>query len=335
MLFLVEGMNYTATVILTLAAIFGLALSHLLSGSTNIDWGELGLWFSNAPTIAGTVFFEVRLPRVLIAIAAGAGLGISGLMMQTWFHNPLAGPSVLGVTSGAGMAVALVVLTGMGGGWLANALAASVGSWCALGLVLFVASRFRGLASLLIFGLMLNYLLGALVTVLQAEAEENALQQFVFWGMGTFGQASLVTASAVLILVLAASSIAFKQYENLDKWTLGAVTARSMGVNESRLQKILVVLTGLLAGSITAVCGPVAFLGLATPHLVKLIIPYRSHNRLIPMTALIGALLALLADWGVKGWGIADSGWPLNAVLSMLGAPLVIWVLLQRNFSRS
>lgn len=328
-------MKYHRIIWMATAVILILSISHLLWGSTSLEWGSLGSWFSSSPELSATVFFEVRLPRVLMAIAAGAGLGISGLMMQTWFHNPLAGPSVLGVTSGAGMAVAIVVLTGMGGGWLANAMAASVGSWLALGLVWVVSTRFRGLASLLIFGLMLNYVLGALVTVLQAEAREKALQQFVFWGMGTFGQATLFTAGIVLLLVLLSTVLAFNWHRDLDKWTMGEITARSMGVDESRLRQGLILMTGLLAGSITAVCGPVAFLGLATPHLVKLLTPHRSHRRLIPMTALIGGLLALLADWGVKGLGIFDGGWPLNAVLSLLGAPMVVWVLVQRNFSHS
>jgi iron complex transport system permease protein len=214
-------------------------------------------------------------------------------------------------------------------------MAASVGSWLALGLVWLVSNRFRGLASLLIFGLMLNYVLGALVTVLQAEAREKALQQFVIWGMGTFGQATLFIAGIVLVLVLVSTVLAFNWHRDLDKWTMGEITARSMGVDESRLRRVIIVLTGLLAGSITAVCGPVAFLGLATPHLVKLLTPHRSHRRLIPMTALVGALLALVADWGVKGLGIFDGGWPLNAVLSLLGAPMVVWVLIQRNFSHS
>ena len=316
-------------------AILILSISHLIWGSTELDWSELISWFSGDSKLGGTVFFEVRLPRVLMAIAAGSGLGIAGLMMQTWFHNPLAGPSVLGVTSGAGMAVAVVVLTGMGGGWLANALSASIGSWLALALVLLVSRQFRGLASLLIFGLMLNYVLGALVTVLQAEAAENALQQFVFWGMGTFGQATLLTSCVVLVLVVLSAGIVFQRHRELDKWTMGEITARSMGVDESRLRRMMVGLTGLLAGSITAVCGPVAFLGLATPHLVKLLIPNRSHRHLIPMTALVGALLALVADWGVKGFGFVDAGWPLNAVLSLLGAPMVIWVLVRRNFTNA
>jgi len=139
----------------------------------------------------------------------------------------------------------------------------------------------------------------------------------------------------VLVLVLVSTVLAFNWHRDLDKWTMGEITARSMGVDESRLRRVIIVLTGLLAGSITAVCGPVAFLGLATPHLVKLLTPHRSHRRLIPMTALVGALLALVADWGVKGLGIFDGGWPLNAVLSLLGAPMVVWVLIQRNFSHS
>jgi iron complex transport system permease protein len=200
-------------------------------------------------------------------------------------------------------------------------------------LILLVAQRFRGMTMLLIFGLMLNYVLGALITILQAEAKQDALQQFVFWGMGTFGQNTLLLATGLIVLVGLVSSKSWFMRKNLDAWTLGEITARSMGVSQKEMRWNLLLLTGLTTGAITAICGPVAFLGLATPHVVRAFSKRRTHGFLIPMTALCGAGLALLADWGVKGFGGVVDGWPLNAVLSLLGGPMVIWVLIKRGWT--
>ena len=310
-----------------------LVLSHLVWGTVPLPWRS---WlFEGVPmeSMHLLILEDVRMPRAAIAVAAGAGLSLCGLLLQTWFGNPLAGPSVLGVSSGAGMGVALIVLAGVAGGWMATTAAAVLGSGVALVLVLFVANRFRGAASLLIFGLMLNYVLGALITVLQAEADQAALQQFVFWGMGTFGQGSVETAWALGLLTCGAALGAWLMRKNLDAWTLGSLTARSMGGNERSFRWAIVWMSGLLTGGITAVCGPVAFLGLATPHLVRLLTRERRHAVLIPLTAIAGANLALLADWGVKGMLGMEHGWPLNAVLSLIGGPMVVWVLVTKTRS--
>lgn len=325
----VNGMIWLGSFVLLTLLVF----SHLAWGTVPLPWRS---WFlDGAPmeSMHKLILWDVRMPRTAIAMAAGAGLSLCGLLLQTWFGNPLAGPSVLGVSSGAGMGVALVVLAGMAGGWMATTAAAVLGSGAALVLILFVANRFRGAASLLIFGLMLNYVLGALITVLQAEADQAALQQFVFWGMGTFGQGTVEAAWALGILTSGAMLGAWMMRRDLDAWTLGALTARSMGVNDRRFRWAIVMMSGLLTGGITAVCGPVAFLGLATPHLVRLLTRERRHAVLIPLTAIVGANLALLADWGVKGMLGMEHGWPLNAVLSLIGGPMVVWVLVTKTKS--
>lgn len=314
-----------------MVCLLALSMSHLLWGEVEIDVASLWKATSEINSTTRTILFEIRLPRVIMAIAAGAGLGVAGLLLQTWFHNPLAGPSVLGISAGAGMGVAIMVLAGLGTGWIANTLGATVGSWSVLLMVLVVASRFRGLASLLIFGLMLNYVLGALITILQAEAPKDALQQFVFWGMGTFGQSTGTVSTLIFGLVIVSIWFAWTLHRHLDAWTLGSVTARSMGVSENRLKWMIISVTGLVAGTVTAACGPIAFLGLATPHLVKLGSTTRSHGTLIWRTAMVGAIIALVADWGVKGVFQPGQGWPLNAVLSILGGPMVVWVLLSKS----
>lgn len=303
---------------------------HLAWGPISIDWVDA---FNLPDSTDALVLFHVRLPRVLTAIAAGSGLALSGLLLQTWFHNPLAGPSVLGISAGSSMGVALVLLTGLAWGWWGVTLAAICGGMLTLLLVLVVSRQFKGAATLLIFGLMLSYVVGALVTVLQAEAAQDALQQFVFWGMGTFGQAPLGLAFLMLFIVLLSWRLIAYKSADLDAWTLGSLTAQSMGVDEKKSRYIVIGVTGVLAGIITAVCGPVAFLGLAIPHLVRLMCSQRSHRVMIPLTILTGAFIALLADWGVRAPGMDGGGWPLNAVLSLLGGPMVVWVLLRKTWN--
>ena len=306
---------------------------HLAWGPISIQWlNALSSW-SNPSTTDSLVFFHVRLPRVLTAMAAGSGLALSGLLLQTWFHNPLAGPSVLGISAGSSLGVAVIILTGLTWGWWGVTSAAVGGGMLTLLLILAVSRRFHGSATLLIFGLMLSYVVGAVVTVLQAEAAQDALQQFVFWGMGTFGQAPLRISGLMLLMVAIAGRMIFMRSRDLDAWTLGSITAQSMGVDAQKLKYSVIGITGVLAGIITAVCCPVAFLGLATPHLVRLVSDERSHRRLIPLTILMGAFIALLADWGVRAPGIDGGGWPLNAVLSLLGGPMVVWVLLRKTWN--
>ena len=308
---------------------FGVFLSLVLS---HLIWGVVDIAvFEPLEGVHCEILLHVRIPRALAAVAAGAGLSLCGLVLQTWFGNPLAGPSVLGVSSGAGLGVALLVLMGLTSSWLATATAAMAGSALVLILVLFVAHRFRTATALLIFGLMLNYVVGAMITVLQAGAQQEALQQFVFWGMGTFGHGSLATSLGLCTAVIVAGLVLRTMHRDLDMWTLGPLTAQSMGVNNRSLRWRIVALAGLLTGGITAACGPVAFLGLATPHVVRLLTKERSHRMLVPLTALTGAILALAADWGVKGFGGMEQGWPLNAVLSLIGGPMVIWVLISKT----
>lgn len=312
--------------------LFGLLASHLMWGSTAISLVEA---LTGRNETGQLILREVRLPRVLTAMAAGAGLSVSGLLLQTWFGNPLAGPSVLGVSSGAGMGVALAVLLPMGVGWLTITASAIIGSALVLVAVALVANRFQQTAALLVFGLMLNYVIGALITVLQAESAADSLQHFIFWGMGTFGQVPLKVACGLLCMVLVGLGWAWRLNTSLDTWTLGDYTAQSMGLERNRFRWSILAIAGVITGGITATCGPVAFLGLATPHVVRMFAKGRSHRFLIPMTALTGAIIALLADWGVKGGYGMDTGWPLNAVLSLIGGPMVVWVLVKKGMSAS
>lgn len=325
------------TVFLLLLGIAALSICHLLFGSVAVPWRGVVDTLQGGHGLHATIIKSIRGPRVLTAAGAGGGLALTGLLMQTFFRNPLAGPSVLGVTSGASMGVALFVL---GGHWLGGAMGLSglmtsaiAGSMGILAVILAVASRHGGVVKLLVFGLMLSYAVGALVTVMQAEARASALQEFVFWGMGTFGNGSAAAGAGLLLGACILGVLASGQTRALDAWTLGARTAESMGIDARPLRWGLLGVTGLLTGVTTAICGPVAFLGLAAPHVVRLLHHGRSHRTLVPLTLLTGALLGLAADLIVRApWAEDGGGWPLNAVLSLMGAPMVLYVLMKRTW---
>ena len=308
----------------------GLVL-HLLLGEVSMGWSE---WMQaivgkSTSSLHSVVLWEIRIPRALTAISAGILLGWLGMLMQTWFRNPLAGPSVLGITSGGSLGVAMSVLLGLAfPAWMA----AAGGCLLVLGLIGLGAKRFASPVTTLVFGLMISYAVGATVTVLQSSASAESLQTFVFWGMGTFGKATLNQATICLIAVMILGGWLFWRASWLDMWTLGEDLAQTMGVPRSRLQSEILLLTGLMVGLVTSICGPLAFLGLATPHVYRFFHAPRSHRAAMLGIGVWGAVLALAAD-GLVRWTDANGGfhWPLNAVLAMLGAPVVVMVLWKRN----
>lgn len=302
------------------------------SGPAALSWSDQWSALVQGEGTAGTILWQLRLPRLLLAACSGSALALSGLLMQAYFKNPLAGPSVLGVTSGSTLGVALVSLGGLAMGQpfgiAGTVVGALLGAWGVMVLLGGVIGWFRSRSALLIFGLMVGYLSGAMVTVLQAGADAGALQAFVVWGMGSFGRGDLTSVLAVGTALIIGMGWAFRYQHDLDMWRLGSPTARSMGVNERALTWGLLGVTGALAALVTAWCGPVAFLGLATPHLVRVLYGPGRTGALLGPVLLMGTVLALLADWAVRFTAI-----PLNAVLSMVGAPVVLWLLLRQSKS--
>jgi len=304
---------------------------HVAFGEVAMTGAELisALTGKTSEVLHETVLWKVRIPRAAAAAASGAILGWLGLLMQTWFRNPLAGPGVLGITSGGSLGVALAVLAG----WtLPSWVAASVGCIVVLVLIGLGSRRFSSPVTTLVFGLMISYAVGAAVAVLQSSASAEALQTFVFWGMGTFGKAALWQALA--LVVLAGTLGLWMRFRAgwLDTWMLGEDLAQTMGVSPQRLDAELLLATGLGLGWVTSVCGPLAFLGLATPHVYRFFHEPRGHRAAMAGVGAWGVILALASD-GLVRWTDAGAGvhWPLNAVLAMLGAPVVLSVLWKRT----
>ncbi len=320
-------------------------LLDIAFGSVNIPIGDVvTILFGGTPaqeSWANIVYYK-RLPDALTALLAGGGLAVSGLQMQTLFRNPLAGPSVLGITSGASLGVALVILmSGAFGGWLLGELglagslalvvAAFIGSAMVLLVVLTIARRVRDNVTLLIIGLMMGYITSALVSVLSFYSQKEEIQTFVIWGFGSFSDVSWSQMQLFAPVVLLGLGLTIFLIKPMNALLLGEQYATSMGLNVKRTRILIIACTGLLAGTVTAFCGPIAFLGLAVPHLTRSWLNTSNHRMLLPGVILTGMALAISCDLISRLPGV-DAVLPINAVTAMIGAPVVIWIIIrQRN----
>ncbi|KIQ14057.1 iron ABC transporter [Flavobacterium sp. MEB061] len=287
------------------------------------------------------IIINYRLPKAITAFLVGVGLSISGLLMQTLFRNPLAGPDVLGLSSGAILAVAIVIL---GAGFLPSFLnaillspyglviASTLGSVSVLLLVLLVAQRLRNTMAILIVGLMFGSFTSAIVGVLTYFSSAEQLQKFTFWSLGSLGNLSWTSISVLAVcvgfgLLLSAGSI-----KPLNALLLGENYAKSMGLNYKKAQLIIIFATSILAGSITAFAGPIAFIGLAVPHIAKLTFQTSNHAVLYWSTLFYGGIIMLFCDIASQLPGL-ETTLPINAITSIIGAPVVVWLLMRkRNF---
>ncbi len=285
------------------------------------------------------IILDFRLPKAFTAILVGSGLGISGLMMQTLFRNPLAGPFVLGITSGASLGVALVIMgASLFGGMLAGLLvskwgiviAASLGSFLVLLAVLIVSTRVRDTMAILIIGLMFGSITAAVVSVLSYFSSAEELQQYVFWGFGSLGNLSwqeLLILFTIYCIGLLMSIISIKSLNTL---LLGENYAKSLGLNIKQSRLIIIIATSLLAGTITAFAGPIAFIGLAIPHMTRQIFNTQNHKILLPAVFMFGAIVMLICDI-IAQLPTSDYTLPINAITSLIGAPVVIWLLVRKR----
>ncbi len=282
---------------------------------------------------------DYRLPKAITAILVGSGLGISGLLMQTLFRNPLAGPFVLGISSGASLGVALVILgSGLFGSLLATALiskwsiviASSLGSFLVLLAVLAVSSKVRDTMAILIIGLMFGSITAAVVSVLSYFSSAEQLQQYIFWGFGSLSNLSWAELTLFFGIYLLGIILSIASIKGLNGLLLGDHYAKSLGLNLKQSRLVLILATSLIAGTITAFAGPIAFIGLAIPHLTRQIFKTSNHKILLPAVFLFGALVMLVCDSIAQLPG-SDYTLPINAITALVGAPVVIWLLVRQR----
>ena len=327
-------------ILMAVAAIVAVGVGAAL-GSVTIGWHDLLLYATtgHAADPASTVLLDqIRMPRVITAAVVGAGLGIAGLLMQTLFANPLADPYILGVSSGASLGVALVTLgtgtvTGsfvslIGGQRLAVAAAAATGSAVVLLLILVINRWVRSVTTLLIAGVMFSSVIGAFTSLLLAFADPTRLQRYVMWGLGSYGGVTRGDLAVLVPVVLAAILVAGLLARSLNAMLLGERYARSMGVRVGTLRVAAMIATALIAGAVTAYCGPIAFLGIAVPHLARLVIGSSDHRLLMPASILVGVIVSSLCSVVAQLPG-EDAVLPINVTSALVGAPVVIVVLLR------
>jgi iron complex transport system permease protein len=283
----------------------------------------------------GYIVLKSRLPQAITAMLCGASLAVSGLMLQTAFRNPLAGPSIFGINSGASLGVALVMLL-MGGsisagafsltGFVAVLVAAFVGAMLVMSIILLFSTVVRNPVMLLIIGIMIGYLANSAISLLNFFATEQGVQSYMIWGLGNFGGVTMEQMPAFAIISVVALCLSLLLIKPLNALLLGEQYAENLGINLQRVRNYLLFLTGLLTAITTAFCGPVAFIGLAVPHIARMLLTTDNHRVLMPATLLTGAVIALVCNIVCVLPG--DAGViPLNAVTPLIGAPVIIYVV--------
>ncbi len=300
--------------------------------------------FGTAGTDIETIVMEFRLPKAITALMVGIALSISGLQMQTLFRNPLAGPYVLGVSSGASLGVAIVILGFSSslamfnlqvlGNWIL-VISAWAGAGVVMLLIMYISSRVRNIMTILILGMMLASGLSAVVSIMQYFSSETMLKAYVIWTMGSLGNLSSGQLNVLVISVLAGIILSIFSIKMLNALLLGENYAGSIGLNLRFARIVIFACTSILAGSVTAFCGPIGFIGIAVPHIARNIFRTSDHKILIPGSILAGGIVMIVSDIVSQLPG-SESVLPINSVTSLIGIPVVIWVILgKRNNSRS
>ena len=330
--------------LLIMASIFLFFFLNLVLGSVsiplravwNILWGT-----GNESVIWQNIIWKSRVPQALTALVAGAGLSVSGLHMQTVFRNPLAGPSVLGISSGASMGVAFVVLLSgsLGGvalsklgfmGEIALTIAAIAGSLSIMALIVFVSQKVRGNVTLLIIGVMIGYIANAVIGVLKFFSVEEDIRAYVIWGLGSFARVSGDQMTLFICIMVVLLPLSFLLVKTLNLLLLGDAYARNLGLNIKRARLLVITCSGVLVAIVTAYCGPIIFLGLAVPHLCRAMFRTSDHRILMPASLLAGASLALVCNLIARMPGF-EGALPVNSVTALVGAPVVMSVLFNKR----
>ena len=321
--------------ILTILALLLFAIDMMV-GSIGIAARDVwaALTGGECDPVTRKIILDIRLMKATMAILAGAPLSVSGLQMQTLFRNPLAGPYVLGVSSGASLGVALFILgaplLGAGGGAMMTTLgtagAAWIGAAAILVIVASVSKRIKDIMVILILGIMIDSGVSAIVQILQYLSNEEALKSFVIWTMGSLGDVTTSQLALVAPVIVAGLAISISVIKPLNLLLLGESYARTMGLNIGRTRLLILLSTTLLAGTVTAFCGPIGFIGLAIPHVARILFSDADHRTLMPATALTGAVALLMCDIISKLLTL-----PVNTITALMGIPIVIWVVIRNK----
>ncbi|MEH2072140.1 MAG: iron ABC transporter permease [Nostoc sp.] len=333
--FLLTGLLFTFLLDLTLGSV-DIPINEVMK-ILLVQESEKATW--------ANIILKFRLPKALTATLAGAALGVSGLQMQTLFKNPLAGPFVLGISSGASLGVALVVLTasvttptlladlGIIGDF-GLVIAASFGAAFVLGVMLVVSRRVQDTMTLLILGLLFGYATSAIVSILLQFSSKERIQSYIMWTFGSFAGVTWRQLVVLIPVIVLSLLVALLQSKSLNALLLGESYARSLGLTVQKARFSIISIASILAGAITAFCGPIAFLGVAIPHLCRSLFNTSDHRMLIPSVIIMGAILALIADLFSQLW-VSQMVLPLNAITALIGTPVVTWVILRRNSRKS
>ncbi|HEY3429625.1 MAG TPA: iron ABC transporter permease [Cyclobacteriaceae bacterium] len=313
-----------------------LFLLNVSLGSVQIPLSEtIKVFLGKTPEqpVWADIIIDFRLTKAFTCILAGGALALGGLLMQTLFRNPLAGPDVLGLSSGASLAVALVVMTsGMGSTLFSHsftlALAASIGCTAIFLIVLAIAQRVRDNVSLLIIGLMIGAATSSIVSVLQFLSKAEDQQYYLVWTFGSLSSLNWGEIQILAVAIISGTTISIFSTKSLNAWLLGDNYATSLGVSLKKSRLLIIIGTSILTGSVTAFCGPIAFVGIAVPHLARLVIDTTNHKLLIPAAIMCGGVIMLFCDILSRFPG-SDFILPINAITALIGAPVVIWVILR------
>ena len=320
-----------------------LAIGNLLIGSVEIPSNEIFnmlMGEKSSNHIWDVIIFQSRIPTIITAILSGAALAVCGLLLQTVFNNPLADPSILGISTGASLGVALVMLLGgsifganfetLTAGYISTLTGAFIGAMMVLFLLLIFSTFVKSATMLLIIGIMVSYLTSSAISLLNFFATEEGVHSFVIWGMGNFSGVSSNEISFFTILIIVALLAALLMVKPLNALLLGTKYAENLGVNIQRTRNMLLLITGLLTAIVTAYCGPISFLGLVVPHIARLTLNTSNHNTLLPITMLAGAVMALLCTLlSVTPTSIGVI--PINAITPIIGVPIIIYIILNRR----
>ena len=337
--------NYKGFLTFLIGMLFLCIIFNLSLGSVDIPLWEAIKITLGYPTTKPTfeyILLDYRIPKAITALLTGGSLGVCGLMMQTYFRNPLAGPYVLGISSGASLGVAILLMgSSVFGGWFtlgevgfrwAIMIAASTGSIGVFSLILLASLKLKNSNSLLILGLMFGSLTAAIVNILIFFGSKEALQKYVFWSFGSLGNMYTSELKILCLFILMGLIMSVFAIKNLNSLMLGETYAQSLGVSLKKSRYLIVISSSLLAGATTAFVGPIGFIGLAAPHLIRLLIPStRDHKIILPAVFLGGALLLLICD-SISQLPGSAAVLPINGITSLIGAPLIIFLILrQRN----